>query len=117
MFAALKKLAASDQVTVTIKVNEGAAPPSPMRADVMKAFNQVTDSMWTGVITLPSMSTGASDGRYLRAAGIPTYGIQGFFDERDGNRAHGRDERIPVESFYQGQTFLYDLVKKLSSGS
>jgi acetylornithine deacetylase/succinyl-diaminopimelate desuccinylase-like protein len=70
--------------------------------------------MWPGVITLPSMATGASDGRYLRASGIPTYGVQGFFDERDGGRAHGRDERIPVESFYEGQTFLYDLVKKLS---
>jgi acetylornithine deacetylase/succinyl-diaminopimelate desuccinylase-like protein len=114
VFAALKKLAAGDQVTVSIKLDEGAAPPSPLRPDIMKAFSQVTDSMWPGVITLPSMATGASDGRYLRASGIPTYGVQGFFDERDGGRAHGRDERIPVESFYEGQTFLYDLVKKLS---
>jgi acetylornithine deacetylase/succinyl-diaminopimelate desuccinylase-like protein len=116
IFAALKKLTESDQVTVTIKQNEGAAPPSPLRPDVMKAFNQVTDSMWPGIITLPSMSTGASDGRYLRASGIPTYGVQGFFDERDGGRAHGRDERIPVESFYQGQTFLYEIVKVLAAG-
>jgi acetylornithine deacetylase/succinyl-diaminopimelate desuccinylase-like protein len=116
IFAALKKLTEGDQVTVSIKVNEGAAPPSPLRPDIMQAFSQVTDSMWPGVVTLPSMSTGASDGRYLRAAGIPTYGIQGFFDERDGGRAHGRDERIPVQSFYEGQTFLYELVKKLSAG-
>ena len=115
IFAALKKLSEADQVTVTIKVNEGVAPPSPLRPDIMKAFNQVTDTMWPGVVTLPSMSTGASDGRYLREAGIPTYGVQGFFDERDGGRAHGRDERIPVQSFYEGQTFLYDLVKRLSS--
>ena len=116
VFAALTKLAEPEQVKVSIKVNEGAAPPSPLRPDVMKAFSQVTDTMWPGVITLPSMSTGASDGRYLRADGIPTYGVQGFFDERDGGRAHGRDERIPVQSFYEGQTFLYDLVKKLSGG-
>jgi acetylornithine deacetylase/succinyl-diaminopimelate desuccinylase-like protein len=115
IWAALKKLAEPDQVAVTIKVNEGTAPPSPMRPDIMKAFNQVTDTMWPGVITLPSMSTGASDGRYLREAGIPTYGAQGFFDERDGGRAHGRDERIPVQAFYEGQTFLYELVKKLSA--
>jgi len=115
VFAALKKLTEADQVTVTVKQDEGAAPASPLRADIMKAFNQVTDSMWPGVITLPSMSTGASDGRYLRASGIPTYGVQGFFDERDGGRAHGRDERIPVESFYEGQTFLYELVRTLSS--
>jgi len=116
IFAALKQLTESDQVTVTIKQSEGAAPPSPLRPDVMKAFSQVTDSMWPGIITLPSMSTGASDGRYLRASGIPTYGVQGFFDERDGGRAHGRDERIPVQSFYEGQTFLYEIVKVLATG-
>ena len=114
ILAALKKVAEGDQVSVTIKLSEGAAPASPLRTDIMKAFNQVTDSMWPGVITVPSMATGASDGRYLREAGIPTYGAQGFFDERDGGRAHGRDERIPVQSFYEGQTFLYQLVKALS---
>ncbi len=115
VFATLSELVEGDQVKVSITVNEGSAPPSPLRPDIMHAFSQITDTMWPGVITLPSMSTGASDGRYLRSAGIPTYGIQGFFDERDGGRAHGRDERIPVQSFYEGQTFLYDLVRKLSS--
>jgi acetylornithine deacetylase/succinyl-diaminopimelate desuccinylase-like protein len=70
--------------------------------------------MWPGVIVLPTMSTGATDGRSLRAAGIPTYGVQGFFNERDDNRAHGRDERMMVRSFYEGQTFLYELVKALA---
>jgi len=59
--------------------------------------------------------TGATDGRYLRVAGIPTYGIQGIFIDRNDIRFHGRDERIPVESFYEGQSFLYQLVKSLSS--
>jgi len=102
-------------VIVTVKNAEGKAPPSPMRPEILKAFNQVSDSMWPGVITLPSMSTGASDGRYLRESGIPTYGIQGFFLDRNDIRAHGRDERMPVQSFYEGQTFLYELVKKLAS--
>jgi len=115
VLAALKQVVADDQVAVTIKVNEGKAPPSPIRPDIMKAFSQVTDSMWPGVIALPSMATGASDGRYLRAAGIPTYGIQGFFLDRNDVRAHGRDERIGVESFYEGQEFLYRLVKRLST--
>jgi acetylornithine deacetylase/succinyl-diaminopimelate desuccinylase-like protein len=110
----LKKVVADDQVIVTIQENEGKAPPSPMRTDIMKAFNQLTDTMWPGIITLPSMSTGASDGRYLRASGIPTYGIQGFFGDRNDNRAHGRDERMLVQSFYEGQTFLYEMVKKLA---
>lgn len=111
----LKKVVADDQVLVTIKTNEGKAPPSPMRPDVMNVFAQVTDTMWPGVVTLPSMATGASDGRYLREAGIPTYGVQGFFMDVNDVRAHGRDERMPVQSFYEGQTFLYEIVKKLSS--
>jgi acetylornithine deacetylase/succinyl-diaminopimelate desuccinylase-like protein len=110
----LKKVIADDQVTVTVKNSEGKAPPSPMRTDILKAFNQITDTMWPGVITLPSMATGASDGRYLRQSGIPTYGVQGFFLDRNDIRAHGRDERMPVQSFYEGQTFLYELVKKLA---
>jgi acetylornithine deacetylase/succinyl-diaminopimelate desuccinylase-like protein len=115
VLAALKRVVADDQVLVTIKTDEGKAPASPMRPDILKAFDQITDTMWPGVTTLPSMATGASDGRYLRAAGIPTYGIQGFFLDRDDVRAHGRDERMPVESFYEGQTFLYEFVKKLST--
>ena len=117
VLASLKQVAADDQVMVTVKMNEGKAPPSPMRPDIMKAFAQITDSMWPGVITVPEMSTGASDGRYLREAGIPTYGIQGFFLDRDDVRAHGRDERMPVQSFYEGQTFLYELVKRLSTAN
>jgi acetylornithine deacetylase/succinyl-diaminopimelate desuccinylase-like protein len=110
----LKKVAADDQVVITVKTNEGASPVSPMRPDVMKAFERVTDTMWPGVITLPTMAVGGSDGRYLRVAGIPTYGVQGFFQDRDDVRAHGRDERMPVRSFYEGQTFLYEFVKALS---
>ncbi|MBV9156047.1 MAG: M20/M25/M40 family metallo-hydrolase [Acidobacteriaceae bacterium] len=115
VLATLKQVAADDQVIVSIKTSEGKAPPSPMRPDIMKAFSQITDTMWPGVITVPIMSTGASDGRYLRAASIPTYGIQGFFLDRDDVRAHGRDERMPIQSFYEGQTFLYELVKRLST--
>src|SRR3954452_16274776 len=117
VLATLKKVIADEQVTVSVKEDEGKAPPSPMSPEIMKAFNQITDTMWPGVIPLPSMATGASDGRYLREAGIPTYGIQGFFIDRNDVRAHGRDERMGVQSFYEGQTFLYELVKKLSSGS
>jgi acetylornithine deacetylase/succinyl-diaminopimelate desuccinylase-like protein len=57
---------------------------------------------------------GATDGLYLRASGLPTYGVQGLFMERNDIRMHGRDERMSVQSFYEGQTFLYELVKALS---
>jgi acetylornithine deacetylase/succinyl-diaminopimelate desuccinylase-like protein len=111
----LKGVFADDQVLVSITNQEANSPGSPLRPDIMRAMSMLSDTMWPGVVVLPTMSTGATDGRALRAAGIPTYGVQGFFNERDDNRAHGRDERMPVQSFYEGQTFLYELVKMLSS--
>lgn len=112
--AQLTKLVADDQVKITVTTNEGVSPASPLRDDIMRAFTRITDTMWPGVLTVPSMSVGGTDGRYLRSAGIPTYGVQGFFLDRDDVRAHGRDERMLVRSFYEGQTFLYELVKALS---
>jgi acetylornithine deacetylase/succinyl-diaminopimelate desuccinylase-like protein len=112
--AELTKLIADDQVKITITTNEGGSPASPLRPDIMKAFNRITDTMWPGVVTVPTMAVGGSDGRYLRVAGIPTYGVQGFFQDRDDVRAHGRDERMLVRSFYEGQTFLYEFVKALT---
>ena len=64
---------------------------------------------------IPTMSTGATDSRALRGIGTPCYGLSGFFLEGDDNREHGREERIPVQSFFDGQKFLYLLVKRLSS--
>ena len=112
--AELTKLVADDQVKMTITTNEGASPASPLRPDIMKAFTRVTDTLWPGIVTVPTMAVGGSDGRYLRVAGTPTYGVQGFFQDRDDVRAHGRDERMLVRSFYEGQTFLYEFVKALS---
>jgi acetylornithine deacetylase/succinyl-diaminopimelate desuccinylase-like protein len=116
VLAALKKVVADDQVRVTVTTNEGRSPASPLRPDVLKAIARIGDTMWPGVVTVPTMAVGGSDGRYLRVAGIPTYGVQGFFTDRDDVRAHGRDERMPVRSFYEGQTFLYELVMALSKG-
>ena len=110
----LKKVIGDDQVTIAITTNEGASPASPLRPDIMRVFTRITDTLWPGVITVPAMSVGGTDGRYLRLAGIPTYGVQGFFQDRDDVRAHGRDERMLVRSFYEGQTFLYEFVKALS---
>jgi len=110
----LKKAIADDQVHISVTNEEENSPGSSLRPDLMRAISRITDSMWPGVVVLPTMSTGATDGRMLRLAGIPTYGVQGFFGERDDNRAHGRDERMLVQSYYEGQTFLYDLVKTLS---
>ncbi|MEO8334441.1 MAG: M20/M25/M40 family metallo-hydrolase [bacterium] len=111
---AIRKVVADTQVTVTLLGNPSPGPASPMRPDVLEAVTSITDRMWPGVITLPIMVMGATDGRALRAAGIPTYGVQGFFIDRDDVRFHGRDERMRVQSFYEGHAFLYELVKRLS---
>ena len=115
VIAQLTKVVADDQIKITVVVDEGASPISPLRPDILKAIERVSDTMWPGVVIVPTMTVGGTDGRYLRSAGIPTYGTQGLFNDRDDVRAHGRDERMLVESFYEGQTFLYELVKDLSS--
>jgi len=113
---ALRLAVDDDDVAIHVEGEVGVGPASPMRQDVLKAVARWSDTMWPGVVTIPVMSTGATDGRYLRIAGIPTYGVSGFFGDRDDVRAHGRDERMNVVSFYEGQAFLYRLVKDLSGG-
>jgi acetylornithine deacetylase/succinyl-diaminopimelate desuccinylase-like protein len=112
----LERVIADGQVHLTIAGEVSKGPASPMREDVMRAVSRLTDTLWPGVPTVPIMVMGATDGLYLRAAGIPTYGVQGFFMDRDDIRFHGRDERMGVTSFFEGQTFLYALVKTLAGG-
>lgn len=113
----LRMVIADPQVTVTCTYASVAAPLSPLRADVMNAVEKITDSMWPGVIVTPTMSTGASDGKFLRLAGMPVYGVSGMFIDMDDNRAHGKDERIGVNEFYEGTDFMYTLIKTLTSKS
>jgi acetylornithine deacetylase/succinyl-diaminopimelate desuccinylase-like protein len=112
----LRRIIADTAVKVTVDGTPQRSPPSPMRDDVMTAVRSVTTSLWPGVPTVPMMVMGATDGLYLRIAGIPTYGVQGIFYDRNDIRFHGRDERLKVQSFYEGQTFLYELVKRLTAG-
>jgi acetylornithine deacetylase/succinyl-diaminopimelate desuccinylase-like protein len=117
VLSTLQKVVADDQVSVKQLSEFSKAAASPMRPDLLKAVSDITTRTWPGVPTVPIMVMGATDGRYLRAAGIPTYGVQGFFMDRDDIRFHGRDERLGVESFYEGQAFLYELVKRLSTSA
>jgi acetylornithine deacetylase/succinyl-diaminopimelate desuccinylase-like protein len=112
ILATLKKVVADDQVSITPARETEAGPPSPLRPDLFREASRITDTMWPGVLAIPTMVMGATDGLYLRRAGIPTYGIQGIFI--DDFRAHGRDERVGINDFYQGSAFLYELVKSLS---
>jgi acetylornithine deacetylase/succinyl-diaminopimelate desuccinylase-like protein len=90
-------------------------PDSPLLPELMTAIEQVTRALWPGIPVLPVMQPGATDGRFLRAAGIPTYGVSGIFRDVDDIRAHGRDERIAVRSLYEGQEFVYRLLLALTS--
>ena len=110
----LKRLIADTSVTITVEGTPQSGPPSPMREDLMTAVSAVTTALWPGVPAVPMMVMGGTDGMYLRPAGIPTYGVQGIFYDRDDLRFHGRDERVKVQSFYEAQTFLYQLVKRLT---
>jgi acetylornithine deacetylase/succinyl-diaminopimelate desuccinylase-like protein len=83
---------------------------SPLREDVLRAVQRQTSMLWPGVIAPPYMVMGGTDGRLLREAGIPTYGVQGIFYDVGDIRWHGRDERVGVREFYEGQEFLYRLV-------
>ena len=110
----LEHVIADTAVKLIVEGTPQSGPASPMRDDLMQAVATVTSSLWPGVHTVPMMVMGATDGLYLRVAGIPTYGVQGIFYDRDDIRFHGRDERVKVQSFYEAQTFLYELVKRLA---
>ena len=110
----LTRVLADDQVAISLLGTVDSGPPSPIREDLMTAVSTITNQLWPGVPAVPMMVMGATDGLYFRAAGIPTYGVQGIFYDRDDIRFHGRDERVRVQAFYEGQTFLYELVKRVS---
>jgi acetylornithine deacetylase/succinyl-diaminopimelate desuccinylase-like protein len=110
----LQSVVADDQISIQPVGQMTKGPASPMRPDVLSAVSDITSRIWPGVPTVPIMVMGATDGRYLRSAGIPCYGVQGFFFDRDDIRFHGRDERMGVQAFYEGQEFLYELVKQLA---
>ena len=82
--------------------------------EVMQAVEKITNDMFPGVVVVPAMSTGATDGLFLRNAGIPTFGVDGTFGDPDDVRAHGRDERIGIKQFYEGLEFQYRLLKVLA---
>ena len=112
--ATLIRVLADTGLTVTPVGVARPSAPSPLTPDVMGPIERITAAMWPGVPVVPTMVSGATDGLYFRNAGIPTYGVSGLFEEIDDVRAHGRDERMGVEAFFEGHEYLYRLVKALS---
>jgi acetylornithine deacetylase/succinyl-diaminopimelate desuccinylase-like protein len=90
-------------------------PPPPLSPVVMKPLESLVAQDWPGLKVVPNMAAGASDGVYTSAAGLPTYTITGIDIDKDNQRAHGRDERLGVESFYKGNEFFYQYLKAVTS--
>jgi len=96
----------------------GKSPaPVALRADVMAPLERLAARFWPGAPVVPDMETGASDSRFTNAAGIPTYGFSALAIDRDDVRAHGKDERLRVDSYYDGVAFYYDYLKALTGGA
>ena len=115
--ATLVRVLEDDQITVTQIDKAVLSAPSALHEEIMGAIEKLTQEFFPGAVVLPIMSAGATDGSYLRNAGIPTYGHSGMAVDVNENRIHGRDERAPAKSFYQGNEYLYRLVKMLSGGA
>ena len=94
--------------------DRAAAPPPPLLPAVFTPLRATVASMWPGLPIVPEMETGASDSIYTMAAGLPSYGFNGMAIEQGDERAHGRDERLGVESFYAGVEFQYRYLKAMA---
>ena len=116
MLATLRGLGAPDNVAVEPVDPARPTDASPLRPDVVGAYTAAVRARHPGAAIVPDMSTGATDGLYFRARGVPVYGVEGSWivtpvDER----AHGRDERLPVRAFYEDVDHWVDMIRRLAS--
>jgi acetylornithine deacetylase/succinyl-diaminopimelate desuccinylase-like protein len=113
--ATLAKVFADPGVKLSVVQPSSPSPESPPNEAVMGLFKQVVHSMWPGLAVMPNMDAGASDSKFTRVAGMPSYGAASVFSDLEDFRAHGRDERIKADRFAQGTEFAYRLMKAFSA--
>jgi acetylornithine deacetylase/succinyl-diaminopimelate desuccinylase-like protein len=111
----LTKTVADPKVTVTPVQDSPESPFSPLRVDVLNAITSAVEKIWGRMPVVPLMETGATDGKWFRIAGIPCYGVSALFLDINDIRAHGKDERVSGQSFYDGVRFDYELVRRIGS--
>lgn len=112
----LARVVGDTTVQVLIRTQRSATPTARMRPDVMQAITQTTREIFGDVPVIPMMLAGGTDSRFFRARGVDAYGVSGLFVDSDtDSRIHGRDERIPIKAFFEGQEFLYRLTKRLAT--
>jgi acetylornithine deacetylase/succinyl-diaminopimelate desuccinylase-like protein len=115
--AQLVRVLADTAIHISRAGESTPSPASPLRPDVIGPMEKLVQQMWPGAVVIPEMSTGATDGLYVRNAGIPVYGVSAIFERIDDIRAHGRDERVGVKAFHDAAEFWYRIVKVLASGN
>ena len=112
----LKTVVGDEKVAVTLSAEPSAKSiPPTLTPQILDPVKVVAEEIWPGVAVVPTMSTGATDGRFLNASGVPTYGMSGMFHDAEGSRAHGLNERIRVKSLLDGRRFLHEVVKRFAS--
>jgi acetylornithine deacetylase/succinyl-diaminopimelate desuccinylase-like protein len=109
--ATLRRLAADDRITLRTLYAPISSPPSPLTPEIMGPLERLVAEQFPKVPIVPIMEAGATDGLFLRNVGIPTYGVSAVFEEQNDVRAHGRDERIGVQSFYDALEFWYRMMR------
>ncbi|MDX2061038.1 MAG: M20/M25/M40 family metallo-hydrolase [Gemmatimonadales bacterium] len=112
--AELARVVNDPEIVITASDPAKPSPPSPLRADVVGPIERLVKEMWPTATVVPEMSTGATDGLYVRNGGIPVYGVGAIFEEINDVRAHGRDERVGVKAFHDAATFWYRMLKALT---
>jgi acetylornithine deacetylase/succinyl-diaminopimelate desuccinylase-like protein len=113
----LKRVISDERVKVIPKGRPVLSPPSPINPEVMRAVEALAGEMWPGVPVIPTMSGGYTDSRWLRNAGIPSYGVSGLFIDPVNSGTHGLNEQVGVKALYESREFLYRLVKQLAAPS
>jgi len=112
----LEKVLADPKLAITRTGKEIPGKPSPLDKELFAAVEKLTAKYWPGTPVVPMMSTGATDGKFLRNIGIPCYGHSGLASDIADVRAHGKDERVNIKAFAEEQQYLYELVKLLAGG-
>jgi acetylornithine deacetylase/succinyl-diaminopimelate desuccinylase-like protein len=112
----LTRVLADAKITVTtVLPSDPVVLPPPLTTAIMKPIEQVTRQVYPGIEVVPVLQAAGTDAIYLAEAGIPTYGLSGMFVDPDLSNIHGLNERIRVQSLYDGRDFLFSLVKLFSA--
>jgi len=110
----VKYLSDAGQLADTAPERKAMVPPAPI-PEVFAPLTRITQALWPGITVTPVMENGATDSIYFAQAGIPCYGYSAIALEREDDRAHGQDERLPVDSYLKSLDFFYAFMKAMGS--